>query len=523
MILSFDPYALDTETYELTREGTVRPVEPMVFDLIAHLAAHPNQVLTRDQLVEAIWKGRNVADATIATCIKNARKALDDTGRNQARIRTVRGRGFRFTAEVTRAGSAGRGASDRSETADAQPHALSRELDPGLLILPFRCPSNDSYARRIADGLTVSLGTILTRVPLLRLSVLTDSDDGPAGARRRREAELGVQFVIDGSVQVFAGKLRTSVGLCEAQTGFRVWAEAFDLAATRVSALDDCVAAVIGKLEPQIYRAMVRTFRSRDGDPTARQLFLEAHGLLAEQGWNVDSFAEAKPLLRRSAGLDPELALAPALLSLLIGIGARVGVEDAESAHEEAIDAAERALRLDGMDSTVLGYTGCALADVGQRDRGEALLRNAIDLNPANAQALVSLGTVLVGRNELSEAIVLLERGIRISPLDPRLSVWGAIYAVTLLRVGDVEGAVEAAQVACRRSDRTYLPRVALAAARLVRGDVHSAAAALADARRTLPGLSAPQLRSLVGRQLCERLLALSETRPTRRQTLRSA
>jgi DNA-binding winged helix-turn-helix (wHTH) protein/tetratricopeptide (TPR) repeat protein len=515
MILTFDRFALNTEAYELRCDGKVRPAEPLVFDLIAYFAAHPDQILSRDRMVEAIWKGRSVADATIATCIKSARKALDDTGRNQTLIRTVRGRGFRFTAEVTSTDLTDQESSLRATAAADRARLAGRDLDPALLLLPFRCSTDDRdrETRRFAVGLSSGLGTILTRVPLLRLFAQGDGEADPMRepqAAARQPYPPGLDFVVDGSVQDIGGQWRTSVVLGDARSNIRIWAEAFDQTASPASAVDDCVAAVIGKLEPQIYRAMYRLVRSRDGEPTARQLLLEAHGLLAEQGWNVDSFAEAKPLLRRSAELDPGLALAPALLSLLTGIGARVGVEgDRERAHRETLDAAERALRLDSMDSTVLGYAGCALADIGQVDRGETLLRNAIDLNPANAQALVSLGTVLVGRKELSEAVDLLARGIRISPLDPRLSVWGAIYAATLLRIGDVERAIEVAQTACRRSDRTYLPRVALAAARLVQGDAAAAIAALEEARRTLPGLGAPQLRSLVGRQLSERLLAL--------------
>jgi DNA-binding winged helix-turn-helix (wHTH) protein/tetratricopeptide (TPR) repeat protein len=509
MILSFDRFELNTETYELRRDGEIRPVEPLVFDLIAHLAAHPGLVLGRDQLVEAVWKGRSVADATIATCVKNARRALDDTGRSQTLIRTVRRRGFTFTAEVTRKDE-GHGRAPGS--AEAEPRAASRELDPSLLLTPFRCESEDPAVLRVTTSLATSLGTILTRVPLLRLITRSDRStdlEGPSAAHRFR-AEPGVDWVVDGAVQDLGGGLRANVALTNARTGARIWAEAFPLPDRRSETVDDCVAAIIGKLEPQIHRAMYRSVRSRDGEPTARQWFLQAHGLLVEQGWNADSFSEAKQLLHRSVELDPELALAPALLALLTGMGARVGVEtDAEAARGETLDAAERALRLDSLDSNVLGYAGCALADVGQLDRAESILRNAIDLNPANAQALVSLGTVCWSRDDLHQAIELFARGIRISPLDPRLSVWGAFHAAALLRAGDVEGALVAAQTACRRSDRTYLPRVAMAAVRLVQGDTAAAAAALADARRAMPTLAPQQLGALVGRQLCKRLLEL--------------
>ena len=100
MIYQFEAFELDDERYELRNQGEVVAVEPLVFDLITHLVRHPGQVLTRDDMLQVVWRGRVVSDATIATCVKSARRALDDTGSSQRLIKTVRGRGFQFDGAV---------------------------------------------------------------------------------------------------------------------------------------------------------------------------------------------------------------------------------------------------------------------------------------------------------------------------------------------------------------------------------------------------------------------------------------
>ena len=103
MILTFGEFQLDSDRFELRRNGQLRKVEPKVFDLVAHFAKNPGRVFSRDDLVASVWHGRVVSDATVSTCIKNARKAVGDSGVAQRYIKTVRGRGFRFDADVEHA------------------------------------------------------------------------------------------------------------------------------------------------------------------------------------------------------------------------------------------------------------------------------------------------------------------------------------------------------------------------------------------------------------------------------------
>ncbi len=515
MTLRFDDFELDTARYELRRHGDPCRVEPMVFDLLVHFARHPDRVFSRDELIDAVWAGRVVSDATVASCIKQARRALGDSGDNQAHIKTVRGRGFRFTANVSESDdvSPRRSAFPASRIAASPPAGND---DPSLLILPLRTLADTPEFVRFADALTGELGSILTRIPLLRLSARSghylDRPVTPT-AREIHEA-LGVDYVLEGSVQAWpdedAERVRVTVHLADAKAGFRLWAETFTLVGPLRDALDAGVLAIIAKLEPQLHRAIYHTVRSLDGEHSARQLYLEASGILALQGWHHESFAVAADLLRRSWQREPGFALAAAYLSLVRGLGHRFELmSDREQAWAEALDSAERALQLDSMDSTVLGFAGCALADIGYPARGLPIMRNAVELNPANAQAWAALGSAYLAGNRPDEAIVHLRHGIRLSPLDSRLAIWGAVLAMAHLLLGDRVAAREQAELACQRGDRCYMPRIVLAAIHRLDGRHDLARQALSDAYRIKPNLSPEQVVALVGQKHGTRLMAL--------------
>jgi tetratricopeptide (TPR) repeat protein len=259
-----------------------------------------------------------------------------------------------------------------------------------------------------------------------------------------------------------------------------------------------------------LHRAIYDTVREIDGPPNARQLFIEASSLLATQGWHHDSFVTAADLLRRSCALQPHFALAPAYLSLVLGLGERIGmIADREATRAEALDAAELALRLDSMDDTVLGFAGCALADIGYPARARPILQNAVEVNPANAQAWAALGSACLLLGQVHEAIDHLQHSIAISPLDSRLSIWGALLTLALLLVDDLEAALRQGTLAIQRDDRNYMPRVVLAAVYLARGDTASAQQSMCEAHRIKADLSQSLVASFVGTKLAAALTAL--------------
>jgi DNA-binding winged helix-turn-helix (wHTH) protein/tetratricopeptide (TPR) repeat protein len=512
MILRFGAFELDTRCYELRENASVKRVEPMVFDLLVFFARHPNRVFTHDELIEAVWRGRVVSDATVASCVKSARKALGDSGATQTYLQTVRGRGFRFVGEVTRSGES----ADETTPHHRAPPA-GDGTDPSLLVLPFRALSASRAIVRLADAFAADLTTVLTRIPLLRLGTGGEHYRGLPVTPSVREIheERGVDYVLEGSVQARDRTVRITVQLADARAGFCLWAEQFTLPGTPDTVLDEGVIAIIGKLEPQLHRAIYRRVCTQDSEHSARQLYLEASGLLALKGWHHDALDTAADLLRRSWHRDPQFALAAAYLSLVQGLGHRFGMlGDGESARQEALEAAERSLQLDSLDSTVLGYSGCALADIGHVERSLLILRQAVDLNPANAQAWAALGSACLTEGRVDEAIAHLSHGIRISPLDSRLAIWGAVLAMALLLADDIDGARHQAELACQRDDRGYMPRVVLGAIHYRRGDTERARKALGDAYRVYPELSARQISALAGVKLGRALLKTGTGQP---------
>src|SRR5262244_547799 len=100
MIHRFESYELDTDRYELRREGKPRAIEPQVFALLTLLVENRHRMVPRDEIIRSVWEGRAVSDSALSSRVKSARQALDDDGNSQRLIRTVHGQGFRFVGEV---------------------------------------------------------------------------------------------------------------------------------------------------------------------------------------------------------------------------------------------------------------------------------------------------------------------------------------------------------------------------------------------------------------------------------------
>ena len=497
MLVRFDDIEVDGDRFELRREGKPVAIEPLVFNLLLHFVQNPERVLSRDDLIEAVWSGRIVSDATVAGAVKSLRKVLGDSGGTQRYIKTLHGRGFRFSAEL--------------REPPAPPAAAAAVREPVLAILPLRLEDSMSGYAALAADLVEDLERVFTRIPLLRVSAQASRyADMAQPAADRVYAEIGAHFIIDFSLRERSDSLRLNVQLSDAVAGIHLWSEQVRLSRHDDNLLEQAVGAVIARIEPQLNRAIYQLVRDAGAERNARQLFLEASGLLALKGWREETFLEAATLLRRSIELENDFAHAWAYLALILAFGHRVGlIRDRDQSAAEAEAAAEQALTLDSMDSTVLGFAGCALCDIGMLSRGMPMLKNAIQRNPANGQAWVALGAAHLSQNDLAAAIEHLDHGIRISPLDSRLSVWGALLSLACLLAGEIDKALEQAELATQHDHQTYLPRLVLAAIRLRQQDPGAAASALADAFAIKPDLSRQEIEGIVGKKAAAMLLKL--------------
>ena len=208
--------------------------------------------------------------------------------------------------------------------------------------------------------------------------------------------------------------------------------------------------------------------------------------------------------MRRSIAIEPGFSRAHAYLALILALGHRVGLLlEPEQVLLEGLRAADRALDLDDVDSTVLGYAGCALADLGHVDRAMPILEKALEQDPSNAQAWAALGAAKINNRQLDDGIRDLRHGIRISPLDNRLAVWGSFLAIGLMLGGDLDEALMAARNACRRDVRNHIPQMTLAAVLLAARQPVQARTAMAEAYRLRPELSITEIKCLVGSRAC--------------------
>jgi len=376
---------------------------------------------------------------------------------------------------------------------------------PSIAVLPFHCMVSDQTMEFVSDGLTEDITTLLARVPGFFV-ICRDSAFAYKNQRidaRQVSNDLGVRYVITGSVREMGERARVTAELIDGNTGNRLWGDRFDSAKETIFELQDEIASTIAShIEPELARAEISRIERRPPENLdVWELYHRAHGLISLKGSNPQTFKESISLLRRATALDPEFAIAHAYLSFLLAFSdlMRMNVGE-ENLLEQSMESLEKALQLDTRDSIVLGYTGCALCDMGQRQRGLGLLEQAVENDPSNAQAWVAYGAGLLEVGRVNDGVEKLKYGIRISPLDGRLAFWGTILASALFQAGKPDEAVEEARRACRRDDKLPWPRVLLAIILASQGLWDAAEDAMADARRIYPKLKAEKIQPMFGR-----------------------
>jgi TolB-like protein len=426
MIYRFDDFRIDTDRFELRRGDDIRQVEPLVFDLIRYLAANPNRVVTRDEIIEAVWHGRIVSDATVSGCVKSARRALDDSGDDQSRIRTVRGRGFHFLGAVTvdaGAGAAPAGAGDPGGSVNPVVRAarpIAKPDRPVIAVLPFTNLSAE-FDEYFADGLSEDIITNLTRFRELHVIARSSTFEfkGQSANLPRLVSELGADFVVEGSVRRAAGRVRISAQLIDAISGVHVWAERYDRDMEDIFAVQDevtrTVAAALGvKVQDA---ALQRSMAKNPAELGAYDSVLRAR----RYTWNLNEaeHAEARDLLENAVAQDPNNADAHALLANVYLAEHRFDHNPRPDSVDRALAMARKAVELDPQNA----YARCWLAIVHffrhENDRFEEEARRALDLNPNDAEILADIGHFCAFMGQFERGLELSMRARRLNPLHP--------------------------------------------------------------------------------------------------------
>ena len=392
----------------------------------------------------------------------------------------------------------------KSPAETAQPLAITDK--PSIAVLPFTCFSEEREFKFLTEAMTEDLITMLARIPGFIVIARQSSFayQGRSVDSRQIGRELGVRYIIEGSLRPVGQQLRVGTQLIDATTGAQLWADRFDRQPEDVLELQDqIVRAIAGRIEPELVRAEIALIRRRrDANPNAWSCFRQGAGVISLKGWSEETLTQATALLRQATTLDPDFALARAQLALFLSLGARLGlVADGAAAVTEARTEAERAVTIDHDASEVLGYAGCALAELGDVQRGTEILERAIENDPSNAQAWVALGTSLCFLEKMdATGLEKLRHGMRLSPRDHRLGFWGTFYALALARHRRLTEAHEEVRAACRHDPQFYVARIVLALTAAGLGSKEEAIVALREAQRLRPRLSLNEIQLLVGR-----------------------
>ena len=360
-----------------------------------------------------MWGGRIVSDSALTTRINAVRRAVGDSGDKQQLIRTFQRKGFRFVAEVHEPEAA-----VVAEAGLAAPLPLPEK--PSIAVLPFANIGNDPEQQHFADGMVEEIITALARIGWLFVIARSSSFayKGRIAEVKRVGRELGVRYVLDGSVRRSGDRVRIGAQLLDAETGMHLWAERFDGALGDIFELQDRVAReVAGVIEPTLEAVEVhRSARRPTSDLTAHDLYLRA--LPGCYSCDAASLLRANELLERAVERDPTfgpaLATAAGCRQFLAASG---WADDPETNRAQAVKLARQALRADGCDPIVLTEAARVLAYFTEElDPAIAMIERALALNPSHARGWYWNGWVRLFAGQPDMALAHFRTAIRLNP-----------------------------------------------------------------------------------------------------------
>jgi len=413
VLLAFAGYRLDIERRELRRGSEIVNLEPKAFDLLTYLVRHRDRVVSKDDLLQEVWGGRIVSEAALTTRINAVRRALGDDGAAQRLVRTLTRKGIRFVGEVT-------------ELPDPVMPVVIHITDPmplpdkpSIAVMPFGNMSGDPEQEYFVDGMVEEMITALSRIRWLFVVARnsTYTYNGQAIDTKRVGRELGVRYVLEGSVRKSGGRVRITVQLIEAETGAHLWADRFDGSLEDVFDLQDQVAiAVAGVIEPALLGAETARIANRPTTEfSAYDSYLRAYATLFSPGKEIpEALALLEQVIARDPNYGPALACAAMCCSRMIVDGSS-GNPAAD--RRKGADFARRALAVAGDDAVALANAAFALAGFGgDLNSMIAIVDRALILNPSFARGWYISGSLRVMAGDLQSAIAHAETAQRLSP-----------------------------------------------------------------------------------------------------------
>jgi TolB-like protein/Flp pilus assembly protein TadD len=494
LLYQFADCGLDTDRRELRRGVELIPVEPQVFDLLEYLVRNRDRVVSKDDLVTSIWHGRIVSESALATRINAARSAIGDSGDQQRLIKTLPRKGIRFVGAVREDERHPQAAPVPGVEAEPARSAPALPGKPSIAVLPFTNMTDDPEQGYFADGMADDIITALSRCNWLFVIARNSSFTykGKAVDVRQVGRELGVRYVMEGSVRRSGNRLRFVGQLIDAASGAHIWADRFQGEMSDVFDLQDRMTeSVVAAIEPNLQRAEVERLKQKPAASlSAYELLLRAQQL--EYEFSQQSVAEAILCLERALVLDPSYAPAMALAAYCYAERRhQAWARDIAGEAAEGLRLALRAIDLAKDDSNVLWMAAFTVRHLAMdAHRAKQLVDRSLQLNPNSAIALAIAAWIEVGMGNAARALELASRADRLSPRDPRGWFIATVMGLAHFHAGQFEQAEENLKRALVQNSRFATALRILAASLAKLGRMNEAAAVVQELLKIDPQLT---------------------------------
>jgi TolB-like protein len=441
----FEDCALDIDRRELRRGTTLVAIEPQVFDLLVYLIQHRDRVVSKDDLLASVWRRRAISESALFNRINAARTAIGDDGERQKLIKTLPRRGLRFIGAVRE---------EENDLADARQHKPSLGVTdkPSIAVLPFLNLSADPEQDYFIDGIVEDIITALSRnrafFVIARNSSFTYK--GKPVDTKQVARELGVRYVLEGSVRKSGNRVRVTGQFIEAESVRHLWADRFDGDLVDIFDLQDqLVTSVVGAIAPQLEKAEIdRAKLNMTGDVAAYDFYLR--GLASWNRWTAEENAKALQLFNAAIAKDRDFStpygLAASCHHFAKANGWASSFDEAEIAR-----LVERAADIGTDDAVALCWAGHVHAYFFRDlDRALLLIDRALELDVNLAVAWQRSGWVRGYAGDPDGAIESLNKAIRLNPLDTRVFLTQSAMAFAHFIAGRDDEAARWAAMALR-------------------------------------------------------------------------
>jgi TolB-like protein len=476
IIRQFGPFRLDADAETLFRGAEPIALGQRAVALLRLLLERAGAPVSKDALIEGAWPGLAIEDSNLTVQIAALRRVFEDVAGGAVWIETLPRRGYRYVGPPV-------ATAEPSAEVDSQKSPIIALPDkPSIAALPFSNLSGDPEQEYFAEGMVEDIVAGLSRIKWLFVAARNSGlpYKGKAADVKRAGRELGVRYLLQGSLRKDGNRVRISTQMIEAETGGHLWAERYDRPLDDIFALQDEIAlSVVGAIEPSLRRAEVeRVKRKRPGSLDAYDLVLRAQPDV--YSGMPEEATKALTLLESALALEPTYALARAFAAMCHhNLFLRAGLLEENRA--ASIHHARAAIAYGQDDALALTFAGFSIGMDGHDHAAAfAAFEAALAVSPSSALTYILGGVILGWAGQAERAIEWGERAMRLSPFDPW--AFAAFHALMLghFQHGRYEEAAGAAYKAVQANPAHSISHLLLAAplAKLGRLEESKAAAA---------------------------------------------